>query len=64
MAKEGSKQVAVFGNEDKLGDDCALGSDSFWHSCAAIIDLSGKTVGCHPRITFLAKWNVTHSESH
>ena len=24
----------------------------------------GKTVGCHPKITFPAKWNVTHSENH
>ena len=24
----------------------------------------GKTVGCHPKITFPAKWNVTHSDSH
>ena len=28
------------------------------------MSFQGKTVGCHPRVTFPAKWNITHSDNH
>ena len=64
MAKEGSKQVLVVGKEDKREIMVLLAITASGTLLPPQVIYQGKTVGCHPRVTFPAKWNITHSDNH
>ena len=64
MAKEGSKQVPVVGKEDKREITALLAVTASGTLLPPQLIYQGKTDGCHPKISFPADWNVTHSDSH
>ena len=64
MAEEGCKQIPVVGKEDKREITVFLAVTASGAFLPPQLIYQGKTVGCHPKITFPAKWNVTHSENH
>lgn len=64
MAEEGSKQVPVVGKEDKREITALLAITASGVLLPPQLIYQGKTVGCHPKITFPPNWNITHSESH
>ena len=64
MAQEGSKQVPVVGKEDKREITVLLAVTASGTLLPPQLIYQGKTVGCHPRITFPPEWNVTHSDNH
>ena len=64
MAEEGCKQIPVVGKEDKREIMVLLAVTASGAFLPPQLIYQGKTVGCHPKITFPAKWNVTHSENH
>ena len=64
MAEEGCKQIPVVGKEDKREITVLLAVTASGAFLPPQLIYQGKTVGCHPKITFPAKWNVTHSENH
>ena len=64
MAEEGTKQVTVVGKEDKCEITMLLAVTASGTLLPPLLIYQGKTVGCHPRIIFPAKWNVAHSDNH
>jgi len=64
MAEEGSKQIPVVGKEDKREVTVLLAATASGVLLFPQVIYQGKTAGCHPKITFSPKWNITHSESH
>uniref|UniRef100_A0A1X7UV48 DDE-1 domain-containing protein n=1 Tax=Amphimedon queenslandica TaxID=400682 RepID=A0A1X7UV48_AMPQE len=64
MAEQGSSQVPVIGKEDKRETTVLLAVTASGTLLPPQLIYQRKTVGCHPKITFPTKWNVTHSESH
>ena len=64
MEKQGSRQVAVVGKEDKREITVLLTVTATGRLLPPQVIYQGKTPGCHPKVTFLAPWNITHSESH
>ena len=64
MAEEGCRQVSVVGKEDKREITVLLAITASGTLLPPQVIYRGKTVGCHPCITFPSKWNVTHSDNH
>lgn len=64
MAEEGSRQVSVVGKEDKREIMVFLAVTASGFLIPPQVIYQGKTPGCHPRITFPPKWNITHSDNH
>ena len=64
MDQEGSQQVPVVGKKDKRKITGLLAVTASATLLPPQLIYQGKTVGCHPRITFPQEWNVTHSDNH
>lgn len=64
MAEEGCKQVPVVGKDDKREITVVLAITSSGILLPPQLIYQGKTMGCHPKITFPSKWHVTHSDNH
>jgi len=64
MAEEGSKKIPVVGKEDKREVPVLLAATASGVLLSSQVIYQGKTAGCHPKITFPLKWNITHCESH
>ena len=64
MEKEGAKQVAVVGKENKREITVPLSVAASGNMLAPQVIYQGKTEGCHAKVTFPEDWNVTHSETH
>ena len=64
MAEEGSKQIPVIGIEDKREITALLAVTATGTLLSPQLIYQGKINGCHPKISFPANWNITHSESH
>ena len=64
MAEEGVKQVPVVGKDDKREITALLAATASGKLLPPQLIYQGKTTGCHPKVTFPEKWNVTHSDNH
>lgn len=64
MEREGARQVAVVGKEDKREITVLLSVAASGDMLPPQVIYQGKTQGCHAKVTFPEDWNVTHSESH
>ena len=64
MAEQGCTQVPVVGKEDKREITVVLAVTASGTLLPPQLIYQGKTNGCHPKITFPTKSNVTHSENH
>ena len=64
MEKQGSRLVPVVGKEDKREITVLLTVAATGKLLPPQVVYQGKTPGCHPKVTFLSSWNITHSESH
>ena len=65
MEREGARQVAVVGKEDKREITVLLSvAASGGMFAPQMIFYQGKTERCHCKVTFPENWNVTHSETH
>ena len=64
MEKEGARQVAIVGKEDKREITVLLSVAASDDMLAPQVIYQGKTEGCHAKVTFPEDWNVTHSETH
>ena len=64
MEKEGTKQVAVVGKDDKREITALLAARASGNLLPPQLIYQGNTTSCHPKVTFPGKWNVTHSDNH
>lgn len=63
-AESGSKQIPVVGMEDKRETTVLLADTASGTLLPPQVIYQGKTPGCHAKVTFPEKWNITHSDSH
>ena len=61
MEREGSRQVAVVGKEDKREITVLLSVAASGNMLAPQVIYQGKTEGCHAKVTFPEDWNVTRA---
>ena len=64
MAEGGSKQIPVVGMEDKREITVLLAATASGTLLPPQVIYQGKAPGCHAKITFPEKWNITHSDNH
>ena len=64
MEEKGSKQVTLFGENDKREITALLAISRSGVLLPPQIIYAGKTERCHPRVDFPPRWDVTHTESH
>ena len=64
LEKEGSKQVAIVGKEDKREIIVLLTVTASGKLLPPQVIYQGKTQGCHAKVTFPESWHITHSSSH
>ena len=64
MQREGARQVAVVGIEDKREITFLLSVVASGDMLAPQVIYRRKIEGCHAKVTFLEDWNVTHSDTH
>ena len=64
MAEEGSRQVEVFGLEDKREMTVLLTCTLSGTLLPPQLIYGGKTPQCHPRVDFPQGWDVWHSSNH
>ena len=64
MAKEGSRQVAITGADDKRQITAVMGANSTGKLLPPQLIYAGKTDACHPKFKFPEDWHITHSDSH
>ena len=64
MAKVGSKQVSIVAMDDKREMTVLLSCTLSGELLPPQLIYAGCTPRCHPPVSFLDKWNVTHSVNH
>ena len=63
MVEEGVKQVPVVGTDDKREITAVLAATASGKLLPPQLIYQWKTAGCHPKVTFPEKWNVTQRQS-
>ena len=64
IEREGTKQVAIIGQEDKREVTVLMSITAFGDLRPFQVIYQEKTVGCHAKVTFPNDWNITQSDSH
>ena len=64
MEREGTKQVAIIGQEDKREVTVLMSVTASGILLPFQVIYRGKTIGCHAKVTFPNDWNITQSDSH
>ena len=64
MEREGTKQVATIGREDKREVTVLMSVTASGIPLSFQVIYLGKTIGCHAKVTFPNDWNITQSDSH
>ena len=64
MEREGTKQVAIIGQEDKREVTVLMSVTASGILLPFQVIYLGKAIGCHAKVTFPNDWNITQSDSH